>query len=312
MSTLLSNIISSRTPRSSQGAFLNDINLMEQFIGGGDTTGIIGDLGWALAGTGATWGRGGLNGHLKSQTPVIAALNSATIGLLGGDVTGAFGIHYRSTSKPFEMFARMGLGNFAVANKPSSWSLAFATHLTAATMQNRIVPNNGVGICAIMPEARTFAVSTAFAVGDTVLSLTPNGRRYICTTAGATAATEPVWPITYAGTVVSGTATFSCAGLKGDTKFQFFVTGADALVSPALAASTVNIPTQWTNVTYDLRIEATSTGYRFSVNDEDWVSIANVANLTGSPVIAARNDHSRIATENLIRINKFGFYAPIR
>lgn len=57
------------------------------------------------------------------------------------------------------------------------------------------------------PVSATFAVSTVYALGAYVQPITPNGHYYKVTVAGASDASEPVWP-TNGATVVSATATF--------------------------------------------------------------------------------------------------------
>jgi hypothetical protein len=61
-------------------------------------------------------------------------------------------------------------------------------------------------------DADTFAITTAYALGDYVIPITPNGRYYKVTAAGTSAGTEPTWPTTFGGTVVSGTVTFTDMG----------------------------------------------------------------------------------------------------
>lgn len=55
---------------------------------------------------------------------------------------------------------------------------------------------------------KLFAANYAYALGDVIHPSTPNGYRYICTTAGTSAATEPTnWPTT--GTLTTGSAIFT-------------------------------------------------------------------------------------------------------
>ena len=65
------------------------------------------------------------------------------------------------------------------------------------------------------PTAAAFAASTPLTVGTYVRPITPNGYTYVVSTAGTTAATEPVWPITLGASVASGTVTFTEAALPG-------------------------------------------------------------------------------------------------
>jgi hypothetical protein len=47
-----------------------------------------------------------------------------------------------------------------------------------------------------------------------VTPVTKNGRKYICTTAGTSGATEPTWPTTVGNTVTDGTAIWTCSELS--------------------------------------------------------------------------------------------------
>jgi hypothetical protein len=60
--------------------------------------------------------------------------------------------------------------------------------------------------------AVAFQTSHPYALNDLVLPTTANGHYYKVTTAGTSAATEPVWPTTASGTVVSGGTTFTEQG----------------------------------------------------------------------------------------------------
>ena len=50
--------------------------------------------------------------------------------------------------------------------------------------------------------------------GATVTPITKNGRKYICTTAGTSGATEPTWPTTIGNTVTDGTAVWTCSEMS--------------------------------------------------------------------------------------------------
>lgn len=57
----------------------------------------------------------------------------------------------------------------------------------------------------------TWAASTAYTTSSLVVQPTiPNARHYLCTVAGTSGATEPVWPTTENSTVVDGTVTWKC------------------------------------------------------------------------------------------------------
>jgi hypothetical protein len=153
-----------------------------------------------------------------------------------------------------------------------------------------------------------WSANTVVAVGFNTTPTISNGFKYICTTAGTTGATEPTWPTTHGTTVTSGTATFVNAGRVGQSKFLFFVTGADPLVNITVASSTIDIPTTNTPgfTYYDLLIESTITGFSFSVNNETPVTIANTLTYTLSPAIVVRNDFSLTSAGPTLRLRNFG------
>lgn len=60
----------------------------------------------------------------------------------------------------------------------------------------------------ILPQ---WVVAHAYAAGDCVEPVTPNGYRYQCSTAGTShATTEPTWPTTLGSTIVDNTAVWTC------------------------------------------------------------------------------------------------------
>ena len=63
----------------------------------------------------------------------------------------------------------------------------------------------------IVPYA-TWAASTGYAVGNVVIPTTPNTRRYRCTTAGTSGATQPIWLTGLGKTVVDGTVIWTNVG----------------------------------------------------------------------------------------------------
>jgi hypothetical protein len=188
----------------------------------------------------------------------------------------------------------------------------FAADASAGVNPNRIIPNNAVGIAAIDTADATWAALTPYVVGNTLAPTTPNGYKYICTTAGTSGASAPTWPTTFAGTVADGTAVFVNAGRDGSSNFIFFVTGADALTNITVAASSIPILTAHSGATwFDLSIKATATGYNFSVNGETPVTIADTTTLLGTPGFAVRNDTSQTAV-GMLRLRHFGFFGAVR
>jgi hypothetical protein len=107
----------------------------------------------------------------------------------------------------------------------------------------------------------TWAVSTAYSVGDRVVPTTGNGYYYECTVAGTSdAATEPTWPTTIGGTVVDGTVTWVCKGgtsaVAGDVTLMHEITtngGARTLGTTTVASNVAKIEATF-NFTGDLAL----------------------------------------------------------
>lgn len=63
--------------------------------------------------------------------------------------------------------------------------------------------------CGVVLEPDTWAASTAYSVGDTVKSSSYDARRYVCTTAGNSGASEPTWDTTIGNTTSDGSAVWT-------------------------------------------------------------------------------------------------------
>lgn len=62
----------------------------------------------------------------------------------------------------------------------------------------------------VAPTRGRWAASTAYSVGDKVISLASfNGRMYRCTTSGTSGGSEPTWPTTAGGTVADGSVVWT-------------------------------------------------------------------------------------------------------
>jgi hypothetical protein len=59
----------------------------------------------------------------------------------------------------------------------------------------------------------TFAISTAYTLGQIVKPTAGSAYEFVVTAAGTSAATSPTWPTTIGGSVTSGTATFLCRSI---------------------------------------------------------------------------------------------------
>jgi hypothetical protein len=66
-------------------------------------------------------------------------------------------------------------------------------------------PQRGLAV-----KPANWAATTAYALNAVVAPTTPNGFNYVCTVAGTSAATQPVWPVTLGATATDGTVTWAC------------------------------------------------------------------------------------------------------
>lgn len=63
--------------------------------------------------------------------------------------------------------------------------------------------------CGVVMLPSDWLGTTAYVVGDVVKATVYDGRRYVCTTAGTSGATEPTWNTTITGTTSDGTVTWT-------------------------------------------------------------------------------------------------------
>lgn len=75
----------------------------------------------------------------------------------------------------------------------------------------RTVTSPGVGSITLTPVyiLSGWLASTAYVLDDSVIPTTPNGYRYVVTTAGTSSASEPTWGTVLGGTTTDGTVTWT-------------------------------------------------------------------------------------------------------
>lgn len=73
-----------------------------------------------------------------------------------------------------------------------------------------------------LPLITAFQASHAYSLGNVVKPTTPNSHIYYVTTAG-TSSSEPSWPTSAQGTIVSGTATFTEHGLAPGVQHEKYL-----------------------------------------------------------------------------------------
>ena len=97
-----------------------------------------------------------------------------------------------------------GLAASVAANHPYNVTAVAVTRLSSSQFSYTI------------SAVQTLAVGTATIqrLEVAVTPVTKNGRKYICTTAGTSGATEPTWPTTIGNTVADGTAVWTCSELS--------------------------------------------------------------------------------------------------
>lgn len=282
--------------------------MRDDFGSGGTSSGTVGQLGWTVAGSGSMeqsnsqiiGDYGGCS--LRATNPVTASLNTYGIVLpnnanfSGGGALSTAGSNIKS----------MFVVRPTTAN--CTWSAVLCgKDSTGAPMVAKVSPAYGVGVRYIVPAA-TWGNATAYGVGANVKPATANGLKYICTTAGTSAASEPTWPTTYGSTVVDGSVTWTCAGADGraDGKLEFFVTGVTPESSPSVSASTISMSS---NTTYRISIRTVPGTAYFSVNGENEVSLSIPSIYVVTPAVMTRNDLSVVYPDFIVAM--FGIMSKI-
>lgn len=98
--------------------------------------------------------------------------------------------------------------------------LYFGSAEAAGTRTLEATSNPGVDDIELTPtdNLENWAATTAYALGDRVQPVTPNGFVYECTTAGTSGGSEPTWPTTPIGdTVNDGTCVWTLISNKHET-----------------------------------------------------------------------------------------------
>ena len=87
------------------------------------------------------------------------------------------------------------------------------------------------GLLGASRTTSVHAVSTAYALNALVTPATANGYYYKATAAGTSAATAPTWPTVIGNTVVDGTVTWRCEGVKAASAYVYELFIGDAVPS---------------------------------------------------------------------------------
>lgn len=81
--------------------------------------------------------------------------------------------------------------------------------VVAQVLQTSVAPGTNNIILTPTYILPTWIASTAYALGDSIIPTTPNGYRYVVTTAGTSNGTEPSWGVTLNGTTSDGTVVWT-------------------------------------------------------------------------------------------------------
>lgn len=125
--------------------------------------------------------------------------------------------------------------------------------------------------------ATTWAPSTEYALNDVVLPSTDNGFCYICSDAGTSGTTEPVWEVTEGLTNTDGTAVWTCRvlgrGALNNIPDTYMVGGTEYGTTSGVANSGIS-QTDWTNALDLLKSEDTPLITCVSYDPAVWAALS--------------------------------------
>jgi hypothetical protein len=134
-----------------------------------------------------------------------------------------------------------------LSDNPQDFTLYFGS--TEAARQLEATSNPGVDQISLTPTngLPAWAATTAYSVGDAVEPTTPNGYRYVCTTAGTSGGSEPTWPTTGIGsTIVDGTVVWTFVGARHElTEIKLALT--EVGLGSAVAGAALDLGTTLTS-----------------------------------------------------------------
>jgi hypothetical protein len=196
----------------------NYVSLREDFGTGGTANGTIGQLGWHVTGSGATfensfrpmWPKiGGISirppSNIINQNLTVASLYLGNPPIFTGN-----GI---STTIPVSTVAVV---RNTVFNN-NAWSMQYGREgLNASIIFTKISAPNSFGVRYVPRSTSAWTVSS-YNLAANIRPTTPNGLKYINITAGTTYATypEPTWTTTLGSTVTSFPTTWSTGASYG-------------------------------------------------------------------------------------------------
>ena len=209
------------------------IYLNEHFIGGTNTSGNVGEIGWSFTDVRGTGSLTQAANGSYFNVGVVSVVTGSTRRDCRGLALAGNAIDFTTTlmnSIPSIFRFRFRLPNYAT----TSAFIGLSNWDGTATRPTRFI-----GITA-RPASSAWVANTVYAVGQYVRPTVANGRRYYASVGGTSdPVTQPTWPTTAGGTVVDNTVTWTEDGRDGDAEWQFNTTNsADELTGTQTQAST--------------------------------------------------------------------------
>lgn len=148
----------------------------------------------------------------------------------------------------FKLYENAGLSNLfagllSVAHQSDlsdgsqDFVLYFASLAAGRKLQTEVNPGVDDITLTVIDTLPEWQVSVVVAEGYSVEPTAGNNRRYVVTTAGTTAVTEPTWPTAIGSSVTDGTAVWTCiAETHEPTEFKLALTSAGLNTATAGAA----------------------------------------------------------------------------
>lgn len=224
--------------------------ISDDFFGGQDgATGNIGDLGWFytnVVGSG-TIRMSGDNSVFGAAAIITGTTRRNCISMYfkSNGVTGGACLTTTALNNTFVLLWR-----FKLTATTQSAHLGIGTRDAAN-------PGRFVGVRAV-PASAAWTTITAISVGEYRRPTVANGRRYYASTGGTTAAGEPTWPTTPAGTVADGTVVWTEDGQDGNANFVFEARDTASADETAAATSVSSVAVDTNYHTMKLRWDSTN------------------------------------------------------
>lgn len=129
-----------------------------------------------------------------------------------------------------------------LSDNPQDFILYLGSNNTDTQLQAQSAPGVDPIVLTPVDTLPVWEASTAYSIGDKVQPTSPNGRRYVCVTAGTSDTTEPVFPTTSVGEqVIDGTCVWRYESAKHETTELKMATTLGGITS-ATPGSSLSLP----------------------------------------------------------------------